>query len=439
MKYYVINNYYVFNIAIGFFGIAVSIVGIMTSIIASRINNYVKRYFIVIFFMLLLYVFCNLWGIVLRGKIGAGYRMAIYLANFGEFFFSAILSYVASRYLIDLSIDDPGLKNRLVITTSILIILHTILLVISQFTGLFYRINELNVYVRSPLYPLSYLFPGIILIIDTVVLLKRRNVLSTKQKVAFWVFLVFPIIAIILQILIYGVYFIVMATSFAGIAMFVLIVVDQTERYFSSQMENAEIRSALLLGQISPHFIFNSLMSIQDLCYSKPEEAADSIGHFASYLRHNIEDLTAKKMVSFERELDFIKEYIKVEKTDPDRDFDVEYDLKVTDFSIPTLTIQPVVENAVNYGALTCRNIRGKVVIYTYLEGNDIVIRVWNNKEGRRSTTEGQKKHRGIAIENISDRLKYYCNGTFELNVEEEETNAIIRMPIDEVMEVRNG
>ena len=268
------------------------------------------------------------------------------------------------------------------------------------------------------------LWAGIMLLMDMKVILDNTGSLSKKQIVGFWAYLISPFIGIIIQAFVYGVDFLVASTVLAGMFMFMMMAFDQTERNIKAVVENETIKASLLLGQISPHFIFNSLMSIQDLCYTDPHIAADSIGDFAVYLRHNMEDLTINEMIPFEKELGFIREYVRLEKLDPDRDFDMEYDLEIKEFLIPTLTLQPVVENAINYGALTCKKEKGKVVLSTRRMNDQIVIRVWNNFEGKRSVTE----------ENIKSRLKYYCQGTYEIDIREEDAEARIILPMNEVM-----
>ena len=104
------------------------------------------------------------------------------------------------------------------------------------------------------------------------------------------------------------------------------------------------------------------------------------------------------------------------------------------EFVMPTLTLQPVVENAINYGALTCKKQKGKVILKTRRENDQVVITVWNNFEGKRSVTEGQKKHRSIATENIRSRLKYFCEGTYEIDIRETDAIATIRLPMNKVM-----
>ena len=425
---------YMLNIAIDCFGAAISVVGLLASIIASRINQLVKRYFIILFAVHLVYILSNLTALLFRGVPGSFSRSVVYISNFGEFFCSAMLAYWVSHYMVDITLKDEVSIRRYKNVFNILMTIHTVILLISQFTGLYYTIDEFNVYHRNTMFPLSFLWAGIMLLMDMKVILDNTDSLSKKQIVGFWAYLISPFIGIIIQAFVYGVDFLVASTVLAGMFMFMMMAFDQTERNIKAIVENETIKASLLLGQISPHFIFNSLMSIQDLCYTDPQMAADSIGDFAVYLRHNMEDLTANEMIPFEKELGFIREYVRLEKLDPDRDFDMEYDLEIKEFLIPTLTLQPVVENAINYGALTCKKEKGKVVLSTRRMNDQIVIRVWNNFEGKRSVTEGQKKHRSIATENIKSRLKYYCQGTYEIDIREEDAEARIILPMNEVM-----
>ena len=424
------NSILMLNMAIDIFAIAISIIGITAAVIASRVNKLVKRYFITIFIVDLLYVLSNFGGLVMKGGPGIGIRVGLYIANFGEFMFSELLAHITSIYLLDISIEDRESRVLMKLMVNALTLFHFMMLVISQFTGLYYSINENNYYVRSYWYPLSYLSSIVILVIDVVVLLEERKKLTAKQIVAFWLYLILPLVAIVLQMFTYGINFIVVAVVVAGFAMFILIMADQIERTYQIEVEIANTKASLLLGQISPHFIFNSLMSIQDLCYSEPEKAAKSIGDFAGYLRHNMEEMSSSAMIDFEKELEYIKEYVRLEKTDPDRNFDVEYDLEVSDFKVPTLTLQPIVENAINYGALTCYKEKGKVVLHTYEKDGEIVIDVWNNAEGKASRTSGQKKSRSVALENIKSRLDHYCKGYVKTDIGEKESTVSVHIPL---------
>ena len=99
----------------------------------------------------------------------------------------------------------------------------------------------------------------------------------------------------------------------------------------------------------------NTLSSIQELCYTDPEQAADAIVTFSTYLRTNIDFLGLREPVSFDKEYRYICDYMKIEEMRFGEELCFFTDVDTTDFKIPALTIQPLVENAVRHG------IRGRV------------------------------------------------------------------------------
>ena len=107
----------------------------------------------------------------------------------------------------------------------------------------------------------------------------------------------------------------------------------------------------LFRSQISPHYIYNSLQSISGLCTTDPAKAQKAIEVFSGYLRGNLESLTQEELIPFTRELEHTQAYLELEQLSGLRRFVAEYDLKVTDFMLPPLVLQPVVENAVKHGA----------------------------------------------------------------------------------------
>lgn len=139
--------------------------------------------------------------------------------------------------------------------------------------------------------------------------------------------------------------------------------------------ETLNIRQAKVMAeQIQPHFIFNALMSIQNLCYTDGEAAAQCLEDFAGCLRGNIDALTSEEPIPFETEIEHIRQYISLEKAGTNIPFEVTFMLNITDFFIPALTVQPIAENAIKHGALSHRDGTGKVVIKSEEVGSFIRI-----------------------------------------------------------------
>ena len=189
---------------------------------------------------------------------------------------------------------------------------------------------------------------------------------------------------------------------------------------------------------MQPHFIFNSLATIQSLCYTDGEAAADCIDVFGDYLRANIESLSSDKPIPFDDELKHIQKYIELERAAIDFGFDVTFELGVTGFMIPPLTVQPIAENAIKHGALTRRDGTGKVTIKTEDKGESIVITISDNGTGA-NLTDKQKEHRSVGIENAKKRLAVQCGGTLGVSIGENGCTAVITLPKARVYDMKEN
>ncbi len=188
-------------------------------------------------------------------------------------------------------------------------------------------------------------------------------------------------------------------------------------------------QAKLLTEQIQPHFIFNVLMSIQNLCYQDADAAADCIAQFAGYLRGNMNALTAEKLISFETELEHIREYEALEHACTDLPFALDYTLGVTDFEIPALTVQPIVENAIKHGALSRRDGTGRAELKTERIGQFVRITVTDNGTGASALTEQQKSHRSLGLKNAENRLAVQCGGSMTVTLGAEGGKVVILIP----------
>jgi len=192
----------------------------------------------------------------------------------------------------------------------------------------------------------------------------------------------------------------------------------QIEELYRQLKEKDEIiekqNLRLMTNQIRPHFIFNSLLAIKQLCIEDPDKAADAVQHFATYLRSNLDAMTTEGLVPFKKELDNIREYVALEQADPASKFRIEYDIQYKDFLLPLLTVQPIVENAIRHG-ISSKGVKGLVTISSMREDNNVSIVVADNGDGYISETKQQGKHRSIGIQNVKERIEKLCGGTLSI------------------------
>lgn len=176
--------------------------------------------------------------------------------------------------------------------------------------------------------------------------------------------------------------------------------------------ELARSRISTMMSQIHPHFIYNTLGSIEQLCELDPPKAAKLVHDFSKYLRGNFSEIDNTRLIRVSKELEHTEYYIGIEKVRfPDIEFVTE--MSCCDFSVPALTIQPIVENAVKHGILK-REAGGTVKVKIYETDSSYFISVKDNGVGFNVTELERENH--IGLRNIKSRLEAMCGGS--LNIE---------------------
>ena len=179
---------------------------------------------------------------------------------------------------------------------------------------------------------------------------------------------------------------------------------------FVREHENAlmaEQRIKLMMSQIQPHFLYNSLSSISELCETDPKKAQQMTDDFSEYLRYNLTALNSEKLISFEKQLEQTEIYLKIEKTRFEDRVNAVYEIEATDFEVPTLTVQPLVENAVRHGI--CRRPEGgTVTIRSYETDHEYVIEIADNGVGFDMESISKDGETHVGLENVRARLQYF-------------------------------
>ena len=176
--------------------------------------------------------------------------------------------------------------------------------------------------------------------------------------------------------------------------------------------ELAESRISTMMSQIRPHFIYNTLGSIEQLCDLDPKKAGELVHDFAKYLRGNFGELDNPKPILMSQEMDHVHHYVSIENVRfPDMSFT--FEMNSDDFHIPALTIQPIVENAIKHGLMKLKK-GGTIHVVSYETETDYCVLVEDDGVGFDTNAEiDGRKHLGLR--NIRERLKVMVNGTMEI------------------------
>lgn len=201
--------------------------------------------------------------------------------------------------------------------------------------------------------------------------------------------------------------------------------------------ENAvKMEVAFLQAQIKPHFIFNVLNSILSLSYIDLDKARVMITDFANFMRGSFSFENTHSLVPLEKELSLIQSYMNIQRTRfPEKlvwEVQVEESLQCL---IPPLLLQPLVENAIIHG-LKMKEDQGTVKLTVNREKEMVVFRITDNGSGMSEDQLQQiwniekNNSRGVGLQNIEKRLKYYEDASIHISSEENKGTLVeLRFP----------
>ena len=188
-----------------------------------------------------------------------------------------------------------------------------------------------------------------------------------------------------------------------------------------------ESRIATMISQIQPHFIYNTLGTIEQLCITEPNEASKLVRNFSLYLRGNFSELDNAKPIRFSQEMNHVKHYTDIEQV-RFPDMTIQYDLRSVEFLLPALSVQPLVENAIKHGLMGLEE-GGIVTISAYETEEFYVVEVTDDGIGF-DMNAGYDETKHVGIKNIRGRIEGMCGGTLTIESEiGKGTKATIKIP----------
>ena len=188
-----------------------------------------------------------------------------------------------------------------------------------------------------------------------------------------------------------------------------------------------ESRISTMISQIQPHFIYNTLGTIEQLCITEPKEASKLVRNFSLYLRGNFSELNNAKPIRFSQEMNHVKHYTDIEQV-RFPDMTIQYDLRSVEFLLPALSVQPLVENAIKHGLMGLEK-GGIVTISAYETDKFYVVEVTDDGVGF-DMNAGYDETKHVGIKNIRGRIEAMCGGTLTIESKMGSgTKATIRIP----------
>lgn len=388
------------NIALDAFGLLVMLI-----IVLSCVNEHIRnrhgtsKSFIALLVFVILTLIADLLSWIGEGNIELSTLTTVSNTVAVCFSYATIICFML--YLRETLNNKSKLLSAMVGLFSAIGVITSIFLVANIFYKYAFYVDEIGHYVRvdDTMMSIIYLqFP--VLSFIAILLALIFTVTSDKMiKLSFIMYTIFPVAGVLLDYFIHG-----LSLTYIGLVLSVLIIYANI--YLQKQKMIERQKNALMLSQINPHFVYNTLSTIASMCDISPKQAKYLTIDFSGYLRRNIGTLTSEELIPFEQEMEHVACYLKIEKARFRERLNVIYSTQCKDFTIPPLTIQPLVENAIKHG-ITKKTNGGTIKISTFEEDSNYVIEIIDDGVG--FDTEANEMH--VGLQNVQARVYDMCRG----------------------------
>ncbi len=418
--------YYIVIFSIGGALVLLTIVSIVFSLLFPVLDKWNKRYLVTHFSLQLLCMLACFFDALVYGnpEMIVLEKINVFL----EFFFLILIVVMPSILLSHYAGEkiSTGLLSKLAIVFAVT---HIALLIIGQFTDIFYQVTTNNEVIRGPLFPLLVFPAVVIMLFDIVGIFFIRKKLLKGYFISFLVYLIPLTVVTILHMFFSLELFIILALGLWALTILVLVVKENSKEYLKHQKEIVNQKANILILQMRPHFIYNTMTSIYYLCDQDSNKAKQVTLDFTTYLRKNFAAIASEEAISFLEELEHTRAYLAVEQAQFEDTLFVNFDTPYTSFKLPPLTLQPIVENAVKHGMVSS-NKPIHISIKTRKTDSASEIIVEDDGKGFKPADDNEPH---IALNNIRQRLEMMCKGTLEISSRSEGgTSVKITIPFEE-------
>lgn len=366
------------NVAFDLFAMIVLTIVYVSCAYGSR--NRTSESFNLLLMSVYLCVFCELgsWMVDLVSSA----RIYNYLFNIG----SSSMTIISSVLFFYFTCKSLSIELKTIKTVAISVLCVAIVGIIAELLnimyGYYYYIDMYGAYVRNSKGSYWGYLPYVYILGITGILIIKKQMPARKKGIYMTYILVpFVVSAWYMFTALPPTFFV--ATFISVILIYANIYVDLGQEKVKYELENAHKETELALqrnkqtlSQIRPHFIFNALGSIEELCVVDAKKAESAVHYFAKYLRANMDALGEADMVPFDEELEHIRNYIWLEKMRFDDELEFIEDIKADNFMVPTLSLQPLIENAVKHGMMGKEEGALHVELRAYEKDSDYVIEI---------------------------------------------------------------
>ena len=410
----------IFNSTVCLIGIAILLVHVVNTLFKKNRRKDENR--LLIFLVFTIIHFATYFTFTL---LKVNYTSNTYIIAFYTTFYIFNNIEVVLLFLYMLSYVELQDKTRKILSIINLVLFGAFIAldIVNIFTGVLFTAVD-GEYVRSKLMIISQGYQFVMFAIVLFVTLFNKK-LVVREKIAFAIYCLLPLAAILFQNFYKGYAIAYLSIIIAIEILFFFVNVSKNIQISEEQRKSKDAQIKVMMSQIKPHFIYNSLSSISTLIDIDPNKAQKALDEFTEYLRRNLSSLTENNLIRFEEELRHIEAYVNLEKVRFGDRLIVIYDIGTTEFNVPPLSIQPIVENAIKHGILK-RVEGGRLVFKTYETDDAYIVEVIDNGVGFVVSEVNFDENKHVGLKNIEYRLKSMCNADIKIDSELEKGTRVV-------------
>ena len=421
------------NISIELWSVAFCAVCIVCCLMLVRVRSRQRTLIVTGLALELLAAGCDALAGIFRGQEGQLAWAATHVGNAASFVACFFLLATLTSYLC-LRIADAGGPDSRRWKTAVWVLAA----VMSALTlvGAHFYIDGANVYHRGAGY---WMIPAYVIAVNgvnAVLALWSRRQLGGTALVCILFYTLAPVAAAVAQALFYGIDLVIVTAVLGFVVIFLEMqshtyraLVERTEELAASRVEVSEGRIAVMVAQMQPHFLFNTLDTIYGLTQEDADAAGDAIASFSRYLRANLASLGKSEPVPVEDEMEHVRTYLELERASDPRRVEFELDVRAAGFKVPALSVQTLAENAVRHG-LEGKMEGGTVVVRTRETPDEYIVEVSDDGIGSDAVAADADEGSHVGIVNTRSRLSAMCGGTLEIASEPGAgTTAVMHIP----------
>lgn len=250
------------NISMQVWDCVISIVVMICLLVGGSLKTKSNGLYYKVLVFNILVMFSDALAMIFRGEITDTAIVIVRVGNLVAYSSNYLLLFNFIKYITFYIDEKREICKRPLNFAAYLCFGSIILVIINQFTPLIYEIDSNNVYHRGNLFWLSQATGIVCMLICLYIIVKNRDVLSKQEKLGFLAYIILPVIALITQMFFYGLALLNMANTLGLIIIFLFLQAHQGRIIAEQEIAHVQDRVDIMLSQIQPHFLYNSLNSI---------------------------------------------------------------------------------------------------------------------------------------------------------------------------------